>query len=233
MEGTPNPERRADVTENATWGVEEGGAEGGANDEVTCGRYCGEDASTSISHTPAASSPQQVCPVPEQIASVSPIGIHLATGAGELRNPDITPARSEAIAIPAGTSLSSDLSSVLHSVSHIAEGHEKLSKGYRSHCVRDNIRHTRSVEDMRSLSDSFSSQQDHIEALEISVAALQEEMRKMKAKFHHNQKKTSTHLIPYDSMKDEQAPYNFQQTTTYEPNSFHLDLVVGTAPIFR
>lgn len=158
-------------------GVEAGGAEGGAKDEVH----------------------HQVYQFPEPVAEISVIGVrgsssHLDSSAGDLRNPFFIP-RSEAIPIPTGEASFGrlELSSVVDSLSRTAEGHEKLRRGYHSHCVRNNIRHTRSVEDMRSLSDSFSSQQDHIEALETSVAALQEEMRQMKAKFHHNQQKTSTH----------------------------------------
>ncbi|XP_003729245.1 uncharacterized protein LOC100888651 [Strongylocentrotus purpuratus] len=189
MQGTRTPERRADVTESATRDVEAGGAEGGAKDEVN----------------------HQVYQVPEPVASISPIGLryssfHLASGAGDLRNPDIIPARSEAIEIPsAASSWSSELSSVLHSVSHIAEGHEKLSKGYHSHCVRSNTRHTKSVENMRSLRDSVSSHEEEMKAFQSIVAALKEDMRKLKAKDHYTYQKTSYHVIPYDDLKYEQA----------------------------
>ncbi|XP_030844689.1 uncharacterized protein LOC578316 [Strongylocentrotus purpuratus] len=215
QQGTLALERRADVTESATRGAR-GGAMGGAKNR----------AAATLSPTPNASSHQQMSTVPEPIAEISTIHDDTSHSTtilknSDRRNPDIH--RQSDIEF-VGAEMQSGFGSTMSSVLESAENYQKLGKGCMRRCSRSNLRHSQSVSDVRSLSDSEMTQHDQIESNGRMIGFLMDDVKHSKARFEalekrqvagcrHNRQSTSTHFIPYDSEKKQGRSFFILPTT--------------------
>lgn len=213
-QGIPDPEERAEESESATRGAG-GGAMGGVKD----------GAAAPVSPTPNASSPQQNMPtVPEPIAEITTSNYVETSPTGYLCNPDIG-RRSET-----GAELQSEFSfsvdpTTMSSLLESAEEYHKLKKGYMRQCSRANLRHSQSLTDIASLTNSVSSQHDQIESNERMIGFIRDDVKDSKARLealekgqiagsrHHRRQTTTTHFIPYDSEKKQGLSFFLPQTT--------------------
>eukprot|EP00057_Strongylocentrotus_purpuratus_P009485 XP_011663959.1 PREDICTED: uncharacterized protein LOC105438169 [Strongylocentrotus purpuratus] len=209
----PDQEGRAEETESATRGAG-GEAMGGAKD----------GAAATVSPSPNASSPQQnMSTVPEPIAEITTSNYVETSPTGYLCNPDIG-RRSET-----GAELQSEFSftvgpTTMSSLMESAEDCQKLKQGYIRQCSRANLRHSQSLTDIASLTNSVSSQHDQIESNGRMIGFIMDDVKNSKARLEalekgqiagsrHRQHTTTTHFIPYDSEKKQGLSFVLPPTT--------------------
>ncbi|XP_041472026.1 uncharacterized protein LOC121421393 isoform X2 [Lytechinus variegatus] len=224
MQRSPEPDRKADghVTETGSpmgggVGGAVGGAYSGAKGEPACGEETPVPGPPHGQPSPNVSKPNQIYPVPEPIAEIS--SIHDTSSDGDvLRNPE--PRRKSDPTTPMEfSSLPSpeSLVTMMSSFQQAADKFDKLRRGYHSQCVRRNLQHSKSVENIRSLTNSVSSQQEDIEEIRTLIGYLMRDMADLKSRLGASGKRpevamhcsrntfasSSTHSIPYDSEREQ------------------------------
>ncbi|XP_063960390.1 uncharacterized protein LOC135153095 [Lytechinus pictus] len=227
MQRSPEPDRKADghVTETGSpMGGGVGGAVGGAYSMYSGAKgepACGEG--TPMPGPPHGqpgpinvSKPKQIYPIPEPIAEISSI-YDTSSDGDVLRNPEPRRISDPTTPMEFFSLPSESLATMMSSVKQNTDKFDKLKRGYHSQCVRSKLQHSKSVENIRSLTNSVSSQQGDINFLLTMIGFISGDMADLKSRLGAIEKRpevamrcnrntfasSSTHSIPYDSERQQ------------------------------